>query len=151
MKAELVRFLFPFSVLLLCGAGEQALPCVWSVGFPLLMTAALALGSVRAGSEAVLLAVLAGTLEDALSALPLATTASFLILVTLCARVVPAVRLLTALAYPIYQFWLVVWTTLPAGALWGRLLVSVPLAVATVCLLHPILLSCERRLIADAR
>lgn len=139
------------AVLLLGGALEEALPRVCCVGFPILLTAALVLGSLRTCAEAVLLAVLAGTLEDALSALPLATSASFLILIALGARLVPAVKTLAFIAYPLYQLWLVVWTTLPAAELWTRLLVSVPVSALTVALVAPLVCACERRLFADAR
>jgi len=151
VKAEFVRFLLPLTVLLLGGVLEEALPKVLSVGFPVLMTAALVLGVVRTRTEAVLLAVFAGVLEDSLCALPLAMTASFLVVVTLCAWALPVARLAPVVAYPVYQLWLVVWTSLPAGELWGRLLVSVPISALTVAVLRPLLLAFERRLSSDAR
>jgi len=138
-------------VFLLCGALEEAMPRIYSVGFPFLMMAALILGCVRTLTGAVLLSVLAGTMEDALSVLPLTTTTSFLLLVVLCARAWPTPCLVPILAYPAYQLWLVVWTDLPAGELWSRLLVSVPVAAVTVLIMRPILLTCERRWVDDAR
>lgn len=151
VKTELVHFLFPMTVILLGAAAEAVLPQVLSVGFPLLIVASVLLGVRRPAVERALLAAAAGTVVDALGGLPFATTSSFILIVSLCARVMEAPRVTAAAAYPAYQIWLAVWTVLPAGALWGRLLVAVPLGVLTVIVTGPLLDAFEKGVAADAR
>lgn len=119
-------------VLVLGGGLEEFLPKVLGVGFPVLLTAAQVLAQAsRSSSQAVSLALLAGAFEDALSSLPPMTSVSFFLLSALLVRQVGFPLAATALTYPSYQLWLSIWTRVPGGEVFNRLLLSVPVGVVT--------------------
>ena len=107
------------------------LPKFSGAGFPLLLAVAQLVASRWRTAETVLFALAAGAVEDSISALPIMTSASFFLLVSLPVRWFRFPTAATILAYPIYHLWLSIWTPLADGGTWSRVLVSVPLAFAT--------------------
>jgi len=122
-------------VLLVIGAGlEEILPKGLGVGFPILLTAVQALAA-GGGSRAMvlILAVVAGAFEDAVSSLPLLASVSYFVLVVVLVRNVGLPRFSAMLTYPCYQLWLVLWTSGSDGGIFSRLLLSFPIGGLTAC------------------
>ena len=132
MKNNLLQLAFGLVVLVLGGGLEEFLPKVLGVGFPVLLTATQ-FWALRAKSslQAVLFALLAGAFEDALSSLPPMTSVSFFPMSALFVRQVGFPRAVTALTYSAYQLWLLIWTSVPGGEIFNRLLLSVPVGMLT--------------------
>jgi len=134
VKDNLRQFVFGF-VLLVFGAGfEELLPKCLGVGFPFLLTSVQVLAT-GGGNLPVLivLTVVAGAFEDALSSLPFLASVSYFILVALIVRGVGLPRLLALLTYPCYQLWLAVWTSGSGAGIFSRLLLSLPIGGLTAC------------------
>jgi len=124
---NLRQFVFGFVLLVLGAGAEEFLPKFLGVGFPVLLTAVQALAAGGGNLPmALVLAAVAGALEDALSSLPVMASASYFILVALSVRCVGLPRLLALLTYPCYQLWLALWASGSDGGIFGRLLLSVP-------------------------
>jgi len=127
------QFVFGFVALVIGAAAEEILPKFLGVGFPIVLTAVQALAAVVTLPMAIVLAVVAGALEDALSSLPVMASVSYFILVSLSVRGVGLPRLSALLTYPCYQLWLAVWTNGPGGGIFSRLLLSLPIGGLTAC------------------
>lgn len=129
MGNDFQNLLFLFLALVLGAGAEELLPRVWGVGAPLLLTLALVvaprLGLVTAG----LVAVAAGAVEDAVSALAPLTSVSFFLLGAAVVRRTGVTRPVALLAYPCYQLWLSVWT--PDLNVFTRALAALPAGVLT--------------------
>ena len=132
MKDNLLQLAF-WSIVLLFGAAlEELLPKFFGVGFPVLLVAVqLAAFGRLPISLAVVLAVAAGALEDALSGLPAMTTASYLVLVVALVRNFGFPCAAAALTYPCYQLWLSIWEGGLGGGIYVRLLLSLPVGLLT--------------------
>jgi len=127
VKDNLRQFAFGF-LLLVLGAGlEELLPKFIGVGFPVLLSVVQALATGGSLPMVVVLAVVAGALEDALSSLPFLASVSYFILVALSVRRVGLFRLSAVLTYPCYQLWLALWTTGTDVGIFSRLLLSLPI------------------------
>ena len=135
-----------FAVVVLCvGAGvEEMLPKFLGVGVPALLAASLVM-SVRRPVEAVLFAIAAGAVEDALSSLPAMTSVSFFLMAAGLVRRAPLQRAAAILAYPAYQVWLAAWTGGMGGSVFGRVLVAMPVGAAAVFAAEWLILLAERR------
>ena len=83
MKTEVVQFVFAALVLVFGGAAEELLPKVLGVGFPVLLSATLLVSARASAPAALLFALAAGALEDALCGLPAATGIGFFTLAAL--------------------------------------------------------------------
>jgi len=129
-------FLFYLIVLVSGGALEEMLPKVLGVGVPVLLGWTLFAAVHRNAPTVVVLAMAAGAFEDALSDLPLLTSASFFVVVALAANRVCGAhgggQGLTALpalmvAYPLYRAWL--WLVAGGGGLGQTILPAVLMAL----------------------
>ena len=109
MISSLVQFVFVIFALVLGAALEELLPEVLGVGVPVLMASATFMALHRSESLGLSFAVLAGAVEDTLSALPPMTSVSYFLAAALLARFLGRTGILMALAYPLYQIWLAVW------------------------------------------
>ena len=119
---------------LVLGAGaETLLPKLLGVGFPVLMSAVQFAAVRRSAAAATLFAIAAGAMEDALSALPMATSASFFLALAAFSRWSGTAGAAAALAYPAYRLWLFVWTGRPGGGIFVQVLAAVPVGVLTAC------------------
>ena len=135
-----------FAVVVLCiGAGvEEMLPKFLGVGVPALLAASLVM-SVRRPVEAVLFAIAAGAVEDALSSMPAMTSVSFFLMAAGLVRRAPLPRAAAILVYPAYQVWLAAWTGGMGGSVFGRVLVAVPVGAVAVFAAEWLILLAERR------
>ena len=119
---------------LVIGAGaETVLPKFLGVGFPVLMCAVQFVAVRRSAAAATLFALAAGAMEDALSALPMATSASFFIALAAFSRWSGMAGAAAVFAYPAYRLWLFVWTGGHGGGIFTHILVAVPMGVVTAC------------------
>lgn len=131
MKTEIVQIAAAALVLVFGGAAEELLPKVLGVGFPVLLAATLLVAARRPAPPALLFAVAAGAMEDALCGLPAATSVGFFTLAAVAGRV-PVLRLpALVLAYPLFQAWLWLWLPALNGSVFNRLLLALPLGALT--------------------
>ena len=131
MKNSAVQFAFGFLAIILFAGAEEMLPHFLGVGFPLLL-AAVQFFAVRCTPVAMaILALAAGGAEDALSSLPTMTSVSYFLIVAVFTRWSGLPRAAAVLTYPCYQLWLLAWVSALGGGIFGRLLVSVPIGLAT--------------------
>lgn len=136
-----------FSLVVLClGAGaEELLPKTFGVGFPVLL-AAVQVKAVRGSlAVAMLFAIAAGGMEDALSSLPPMTSVSFFLLAMAFARRADLPQAASLLTYPSYQVWLSAWTGDLGGGVFGRILVSLPIGACTAFVVGWAIRMVERR------
>ncbi len=125
MKSDVVQFAFAFLVLVFGGAAEELFPKFLDVGFPFLLMASVFLAPRRTMFTAVLFAVAAGSVEDAISSLPVATSVSFFTLAALVVRTAHLSYAVMGVVHPIYQIWLWMWRLDADGGVFGRVLVSI--------------------------
>ena len=129
MRNDVLQMVFALPVLVLGAGCEELLPKFFGVGFPVLLTAVQFL-AVRTGlAVAALLAVAAGALEDAVSALTPMTSVSYFLIVAAVVRWSGLPRGITAFTYAGYQLWLAVW--LGGVNVFTRILLAFPLGLAT--------------------
>ena len=107
------------------------MPKVLGVGFPVLLMAAQVAAVRWPLAAAMVFAVAAGGMEDALSSLPPMTSVSFFLLAMALVRRSDLPRAASLLTYPAYQVWLSAWTGGLGGGVFGRILVSLPVGIAT--------------------
>ena len=128
MRDSFVHLAFALLALVVCGAAEELLPKFSGVGIPLLLAVSQLVAARWHTAEAVLFALAAGALEDSLSTLPMMTSASFFLLVSLPVRWTGFPAVATIVSYPVYHLWLAIWAPLSDGETWWRALVAVPVA-----------------------
>ena len=131
MKSDFVQLTFALVVLLVGAAAEELLPAVSGVGFPVLL-AALPFAARRSVPLMLVLAVLFGAMEDALAALPFATSIGYFVLVAFLARGLSSAASTAALAYPAYQLWLWLWVPGLGGSVFVRTALAFPMGALTV-------------------
>ena len=144
MRNDFLSLLFAVVVLFVGAGAEEMLPKFLGVGVPALLAASLVM-SVRRPVEAVLFAIAAGAVEDALSSLPAMTSVSFFLSAVGLVRRAPLPKVAAILVYPAYQVWLAAWTGGVGGSVFGRALVALPLGAATVFAAEWLILLAERR------
>ena len=131
MKSDVVQLAFVLIVLSVGAGAEELLPKFLGVGFPVLLTAAQYAATRRTAVLALLFAGTAGAVEDALSSLPFAMSASYFVGVAALARWSRLPRAAMALTYPLYQFWLWLWVPDLCGSVFIRMLAAVPAGLVT--------------------
>lgn len=145
VKSEVVQFVFCLLVIVLGGAAEELLPKFLGVGFPILLSSVVLLTSRRTIPFLVLFSIAAGAFEDALSGLPMATSACFFLMCAAVSRIPVVPREAFALAYPAYQLWLNVWDSGLSGGVFTRLLLALPIGILTMSAARFILAWAERK------
>lgn len=125
------------------GVAEETLPKFLGVGFPVLL-ALTHLVSSRS-SAAVLFAIAAGAMEDALCSLPLMTSVSYFMVVMVLVRRSELPLSAIAATYPGYQLWLLLWTSLPGGGVFWRMLLALPIGLLTMFVTAVLFTWLERR------
>ncbi|MGN0854660.1 MAG: hypothetical protein ACI4R9_03960 [Kiritimatiellia bacterium] len=151
MKNELVHFAFAALVLVFGGAVEELLPKALGAGFPVLLSAALVMTARRGAVEALVFAVAAGALEDALSGLPAATSIGFFTLAALVGRIPWAVPPGMVVVFPLYQLWLWIWMPSLNGSIFSRLLLAFPFGGAALVGTAAVMIWLERKAVLDAK
>lgn len=132
VRNNIAQLLMALVVLILCGAAEDLLPKICGVGFPCLLTAAIWGAVNRKPLGAAIFALAAGSMEDALSVLPFASSAGFFILAAVITRLLRLRIIFTVLFYAIYQLWLWLWIGALDGGIFMRLCLAIPIALVTV-------------------
>ena len=80
---------------------------------------------------AVLFAVAAGGIEDAISSLPAMTSISYFLVVVALSRLSGMPTTTTLLTYPMYQIWLLLWVSSLGGGIFNRILLALPMGMVT--------------------
>jgi len=149
VKNEVIQLVIALMALCIGGAAEELLPKIAGVGFPFLMASSVFMAMSLHTSATVMFAVAAGAIEDALSGLPPATSSSFFLAVAALARWSEFPRGALVLAYPLYQWWLWVWTGGAYGVLFNRLLIALPLGLVSAVIAWAIFAWVERGAAVD--
>jgi hypothetical protein len=87
--------------------------------------------SRRPAPQAVVFAIAAGAVEDAISSLPAMTSVSYFLVAASLARWSGLPRCMAGFAFCGYQAWLCAWAGALQGGIFGRMLVSLPVGFAT--------------------
>ena len=145
MRNSFLALAFSLAVLCLGAGAEELLPKVLGVGFPVLLVAAQVVAVRWSLAAAMVFAVAAGGMEDALSSLPPMTSVSFFLLAVALVRRSDLPLAASLLTYPAYQVWLSAWTGGLGGGVFGRILVALPVGVATALAVGWAIRIAERR------
>ena len=145
VKSEIVQIVLSLLVIVLGGAAEELLPKFLGVGFPILLSAAILFTSRRTIPFHLHFSIAAGAVEDALSGLPMATSASFFLACAAVSRLPVVPREVLVLAYPFYQLWLNIWEPGLDGGIFGRLLLALPIGILTMIAMRLLLVWAERK------
>ena len=148
---SVVQFVLCALVLVSGAAFEELLPRVFGVGIPVLLMSVAFLSVRRAGPSVLAFAVVAGAVEDVLSALPPMTSASYFLAVALLLRRLGSAWFVPAVAYAGYQVWLSVWVVRIGGDIFNRVLLACPVGMVTAFAVHVALAWLYRKAAADER
>lgn len=151
MANDVVTFVFAVVALVFGAGAETLLPKFLGVGFPVLLTMVQFMAARRTAVVAVIFALAAGAMEDALSALPAATSASFFLLLASLVRWSGMPRAATVLTYPAYQMWIYVWTDRAGGGVFSRVLLALPVGFATALAVGAVMVWAEREAAVDEK
>ena len=151
MIGNVVQFVLAVLVLVSGAALEEMLPRVFGTGVPVLLAAVLFLSARQAGPSALAFAVVAGAVEDALSALPPMTSVSYFLAAALLLRRFGSAWFVPAVAYAGYQVWLSVWVVRIGGDIFNRVLLACPVGMVTAFAVHVALAWLYRKAAADER
>ena len=131
MTGSLVQFVFAVLALVLGASLEELFPEVLGVGVPVLMAAAVFMALHRSEAQGLSFAVLAGAVEDTLSALPPMTSVSYFLVLALLLRRLGSAWFVPAAVYAGYQIWLSVWVIHIGGDVFKRVLLACPVGLVT--------------------
>lgn len=145
VKSEIVQFVFCLIVIVLGGAAEELSPKFLGVGFPFLLSSAICLAPRCTIPVLVLFSVAAGAAEDALSGLPMVTSASFFLVCAALSRISVVPQETHFFAYPLYQLWLNLWDSGLNGGIFGRLFIAMPVGILTMIFMRLVLTWAERK------
>ena len=151
MIGNVVQFVLAVLVLVSGAALEEMLPRVFGTGVPVLLAAVLFLSARQAGPSALAFAVVAGAVEDALSALPPMTSVSYFLAAALLLRRFGSAWFVPAVAYAGYQVWLSVWVVRIGGDIFNRVLLACPVGMVTAFAVHVALAWLYRKAAVDER
>lgn len=150
MKNSLLFLLLSVTVLVLGAGAEELLPKVMGVGFPiLLMAVEFTAVRRRQTAMAVMFAIAAGAMEDAVSGLPMMTSVSYFVAVAMAIRWFGFLRAAVLLTYPGYQLWLALWISGGSGEIFNRLWISVPIGAVTALVVALVLAWVEGKAAVD--
>lgn len=150
VKSEIVQFIFYLILLVFGGAAEEMLPKFIGVGFPILLAMVLVVAARRTVPVMVIFACAAGAMEDSLSGLPVATSASFFLASATLIRFPNFPRgPLMVLAYPFYQLWLNVWDSNLNGGVFNRVLLALPMGIVVIVVMALMMKWAERKVAMD--
>jgi len=150
MKNDFARIVYCIAILAAGCAAEELLPKFLGVGFPILLAATIFFSSRSGVFAAVAFAIAAGAAEDAVSSLPVATSACFFTLAALFANSVRYLAAAALLAYPLYQLWLWIWLPGVGAGVFARVVVAAPLGAVAAAAVFALMRSVERRAAIDA-
>ena len=145
MRNSPLIFVFSVLTLVIGAALEEIFPKVADVGFPVLLVAVQFMAARRPAFAAAVFAVAAGAMEDAVSSLPVMTSVSYFLAVGLLTRKIGFSRMLAAVSYPVYQVWLAIWVGALGGGVFNRILLAMPIGLATAFAAGEVLSFFERK------
>lgn len=151
MISRAVQFVLAVLVLVSGAAFEEMLPRAFGVGVPVLLAAVLSLSARQVGPFALAFAVVAGAVEDALSALPPMTSVSYFLAAALLLRRFGSAWFVPAVTYAGYQVWLSVWVSSIGGDVFKRVLLACPVGLVTALVVDVALAWLCRKAAVDER
>ena len=151
MISSAVQFALYALVLVSGAAFEEMIPRVFGVGVPVLLMSALFLSVHQAGPSVLAFAVVAGAVEDVLSALPPMTSASYFLATALLLRRLGSAWFVPVAVFAGYQIWLSVWVVSIGGDVFKRVLLACPVGLATAFAVEVALGWLCRKAAADER
>lgn len=151
MISRVVQFVLAVLVLVSGAAFEEMLPRAFGVGVPVLLAAVLSLSARQVGPFALAFAVVAGAVEDALSALPPMTSVSYFLAAALLLRRFGSAWFVPAVTYAGYQVWLSVWVSSIGGDVFKRVLLACPVGLVTALVVDVALAWLCRKAAVDER
>ena len=151
MVSRAVQFVLAVLVLVSGAAFEEMLPRAFGVGVPVLLAAVLSLSARQVGPFALAFAVVAGAVEDALSALPPMTSVSYFLAAALLLRRFGSAWFVPAVTYAGYQVWLSVWVSSIGGDVFKRVLLACPVGLVTALVVDVALAWLCRKAAVDER
>lgn len=151
MISRVVQFVLAVLVLVSGAAFEEMLPSAFGVGVPVLLAAVLSLSARQVGPFALAFAVVAGAVEDALSALPPMTSVSYFLAAALLLRRFGSAWFVPAVTYAGYQVWLSVWVSSIGGDVFKRVLLACPVGLVTALVVDVALAWLCRKAAVDER
>lgn len=149
MRSKAVQLVFAVVALFTGAAAEELLPKALGVGFPVLLAFSLFANVRGPSAKAVLFAVAAGAMEDAICSLPWATSIGFFSALALASRWSKAPTAFVPIAFPCFQLWLWLWRPDLNGSVFSRFLVAIPVGLATAAAAFPLLRWAERTVAID--
>ena len=151
MIGRVVQFVLCALVLVSGAALEEVLPRVFGVGVPVLLMSVTFLSVCRIGPSALAFAVVAGAVEDVLSALPPMTSVSYFLAMALFLRRLGSAWFVPAVVYAGYQIWLSVWVISIGSDVFKRVLLACPVGLVTAFAVEVALAWLCRKAAADER
>jgi len=153
VSSEAIQLTIMALALVLGGAAEELLPNWLGVGFPVLLAASHHFSMRRSGAiPALLFAVAAGAMEDALSSLSAMTSVSYFLLTAATCHWTGLPRGAMLLTYPFFQVWLYLFGAVGAqGGIFARLLLALPIGLVTELAVWTVLDWTARKAAADGR
>ena len=151
MISRAVQFVLAVLVLVSGAAFEEMLPRAFGVGVPVLLAAVLSLSARQVGPFALAFAVVAGAVEDALSALPPMPSVSYFLAAALLLRRFGSAWFVPAVTYAGYQVWLSVWVSSIGGDVFKRVLLACPVGLVTALVVDVALAWLCRKAAVDER
>ena len=149
MANDLSQLALSVLVLIFGAAVEELAPKFFGVGFPALLCSAMYFAPRRSAPRAVLFAIAAGAVEDAVSSLPAMTSVSYFLIVALLSRWSGLPRGMAAFAFCGYQAWLCAWVGGLQGGLFWRMLFSLPAGAVAAVAVAAVLAWAERKAAID--
>ena len=151
MIGRVVQFVLCALVLVSGAAFEEVLPKVFGVGVPVLLMSVAFLSVRWTGPSALAFAVVAGAVEDVLSALPPMTSVSYFLATALFLRHLGLAWFVPVAVFAGYQIWLSVWVVSIGGDVFKRVLLACPVGLATAFTVEVALVWLCRKAAADER
>lgn len=145
MRNEIVQLVIALGVLAFGGAAEELLPKFPGVGFPVLLMACIYMATRRGVWQMFMFAAAAGAAEDSLASLPWATSIAFFCMAAAFARTSESEWSAYAFSYPVYQLWVRMWSANPAGGIFSRFLLAIPVGLATAACVRYVLRWLDRK------
>lgn len=145
VKNSSLRFVIALLTLVLGTALEELLPKFLSVGFPFLLAAVPVFSLRRPLLLSIVFSLAAGGAEDAISALPFMTSASYFLLLAALVRWTRLAYPMAFVAYPAYQLWLSLWLVGLKGSVCLRVLLAMPIGIVTFLLMACVVTLLERK------
>lgn len=140
-----IQLIIAIMTVVVATALEELVPPFFFVGMPFLLASVMIVAPKRSAIAVVFFAVAAGSCEDAVSSLPPLTSVGFFLAAAFAVRNVPTPKVLSYIAYPLYQLYLAVWIADLNGGVFVRTFSAFFAGALAVALTTPALSWLDRK------